>query len=313
MKVVSLLPSATDIVCRLGLEDKLVGRSHSCDFPPSVLDLPALTSTRVEPYLPSVEIHRSVENILKEAVTVYQLDEKKLQELAPDFIITQNLCDVCAVSYGQVENACKQAFGDQAQLISLQPGTLEDVWQTVKQVAEALDAVSAYESFRNDVEKRTKYIQEKVANLSKKRVLTIEWIDPVYIGGLWMADMVEICGGKPLFSKPGEKAVVLNAEQLQSIDPEVVVVKPCGFNLDQLIGEIDRLKQQVPWQNWTASREQQFYFVDGNRYFNRPGPFLMESLEILAYCTHPEAFPDFGTRYARDCIRLSAGLELPVN
>lgn len=167
MKVVSLLPSATDIVCRLGLEDKLVGRSHSCDFPPSVLDLPALTSTRVEPYLPSVEIHRSVENILKEAVTVYQLDEKKLQELAPDFIITQNLCDVCAVSYGQVENACKQAFGDQAQLISLQPGTLEDVWQTVKQVAEALDAVSAYESFRNDVEKRTKYIQEKVANLSK--------------------------------------------------------------------------------------------------------------------------------------------------
>lgn len=313
MKIVSLLPSATDIVCRLGLEDKLVGRSHSCDFPPSVVDLPALTSTRVKPHLPSAEIHQSVENILKEAVTVYQLDEKKLQELAPDFIITQDLCDVCAVSYDQVENACQQAFGDQAQLISLQPGSLEDVWQTVKQVAEALDVVSAYETFRNEVDARIKLIQERVAGLAKKQVLTIEWIDPVYIGGLWMADMVDLCGGTPLFSKSGEKALVLDLEQLQSIDPEVVVVKPCGFKLDQLVGEMDRLKQQVPWENWTASRDQRFYFVDGNRYFNRPGPFLLESLEILAYCMHPEAFPEFETTYASDCIRLTAGLELPVS
>lgn len=313
MKIVSLLPSATDIVCRLGLEEKLVGRSHSCDFPPSVKQLPALTSTRVNPHLPSSEIHQSVENILKEAVTVYQLDEEKLKELAPDFIITQNLCDVCAVSYGQVENACKQAFGEQVQLISLQPATLEGVWETVREVARALGAMPACETFLNEVAARTEAIQQKVSGLEKRRVLTIEWIDPVYAGGLWMADMVDVCGGTALFSKSGEKALTLTKEQLGSIDPEAVVVKPCGFKLDQLINEIGLLKEQVPWENWTAAKERRFFFVDGNRYFNRPGPFLLESLEILAWCTHPEAFTEFESRYSEDCIRLTPELKLPVS
>lgn len=313
MKIVSLLPSATDIVCRLGLEKHLVGRSHSCDAPPSILQLPALTRTRVSPHLASDEIHKSVENILREAVTVYELDEEKLKELAPDFIITQDLCDVCAVSHGQVVNACRDAFGDQVTLISLQPKTLNDVWDTVRQVAEALNVQPTYEAFMSDVESRTKTIRDRVASRPKKRVLTIEWIDPVYAGGLWMADMIDLCGGEALYSKSGEKAEVLSLDKLKAVDPEVVVVKPCGFGLEQTLSEMERLRRAVPWENWTAVREGRLFLVDGNRYFNRPGPFLLESLEILALCTHPEVFEDFNARYGKAVIPLTPEMQLPVN
>lgn len=313
MKIASLLPSATDIVCRLGLESQLVGRSHSCDAPPSVTRLPALTRTRVSPHLSSDAIHESVENILKEAVSVYDLDEKKLEELAPDFIITQDLCDVCAVSHGQVVNACRKAFGDQVTLISLQPKTLNDVWKTVNEVATALGALPAYEAFIRDVESRTHVIRDRVAGRPRRRVLTIEWIDPVYAGGLWMADMIGLCGGEALYSKSGEKAEVLSADQLRAVDPEVVVVKPCGFELEQTISEMERLRQAVPWENWTAVREGRLFLVDGNRYFNRPGPFLLESLEILALCTHPEVFGDFESRYAKSVIPLTPEMRLPVS
>ena len=313
MKIGTLLPSATEIACVLGLEKSLVGVSHECDFPASIQSLPKLTSSSIGSHKSSKDIHLSVEALLKDSLSVYDLDLELLRSLKPDYLITQDLCDVCAVSFKQVEDACNEVLGQDTKIISLRPQKLNDIWEDIRHVAQELGVIAAFESFKLDVDQRIDYIRSKLADnpISKKSVLTIEWFDPVMIGGLWVPEMIEIAGGIGLFAIEGEPARTVTRDELSQINPDAVIIKPCGFKLDQTLSELDVLKENVPLESWTANKEENIYAVDGNAYFNRPGPRILDSLEILSFCLHPEMFPEFNNKYGHAIVRLEAGLNTP--
>ena len=300
MKIVTLLPSATEIVARLGLEKNLVGVSHECDFPETVASLPKLTSSRINTDLSSGNIHQSVMEVMKSAVSVYDLDIELLKSLQPDFIITQDLCDVCAVSFDQVEKACQEVLNKNTRIISLKPKMLGDIWDDVQNVADQLSVSEKGREFKVEADARIKAVQTRRGNGTAPKVLTIEWIDPIYIGGMWLPEMIDIVGGEVCIAESGQLAPVVKKEDLAKIEPDVVVVKPCGYKLDQTLKELELLREQLPdWKN-----PPRIYLVDGNSYFNRPGPRILDSLEILAYCTHPDRFPEFGERYKAGIIEL---------
>ncbi len=306
MRIISLLPSATEIVCQLGLEDHLVGVSHECDYPASVNKLPRLTFSGVNHRARSGDIHQSVEEILKNSISVYDLDLQLLKSLDPDFILTQDLCDVCAVSFQQVEQACEQELGKKAQIISLKPGSLPDIWKDLEQVAKVLKATESYLCFKSEVDRKISYIQWSIPEGPefRKNILTVEWLDPIFVGGLWVPEMIEIVKGNFLLAKPGQKAWQVTREALKDIEPDVVIFKPCGFKLEQTLKEMDLIKNIFPWNKWPALKNSGVYLVDGNAFFNRPGPRILDSLEILAYCTHPGLFPEFRERYKSAVIKI---------
>jgi iron complex transport system substrate-binding protein len=301
MRLVSLLPSATEILVKLGLEKNLVGVSHECDYPETVRALPRLTSTRANPKIDSAGIHKSVLEVMKNAVSVYDLDVELLKSLKPDFIVTQDLCDVCAVSFSQVESACRELLD--CQILSLKPKRLGDIWDDVLNTAETLGVQQKGHAFQEEVDNKIQVVQDRLAdwNQSRPKVLTIEWIDPIYVGGMWLPEMIHIAGGQVCIAESGQPAPIVSGEDLKKIEPAVVIVKPCGFKLDQTLKEIDLLKKQIPdWNN-----PPRIYLVDGNSYFNRPGPRILDSLEILAHCTHPNLFPEFGEQYKEGIIRMA--------
>ena len=306
MKVVSLLPSATEIISRLGLEKNLVGVSHECDFPASVVSLPNLTSSSINTELSSSNIHKSVMEVMKNAVSVYDLDLELLTSLKPDFIITQDLCDVCAVSFEQVEQACQEVLDKNTRIISLKPKMLGDIWDDVQNVADQLSVNEKGREFHEEKESRIKAIQTRRRDATAPKVLTIEWIDPIYIGGMWLPEMITIVGGQVCIAESGQPAPVVNREDLEKIEPDVVVIKPCGYKLEQTLKELELLKKQLP--DWEKSPR--IYLVDGNSYFNRPGPRILDSLEILAYCTYPDLYLDFGECYKKGLIELGSDLQL---
>ena len=298
MRLVSLLPSATEILVKIGLEKNLVGVSHECDYPETVQSLPRLTSTRANPSLDSAGIHNSVLEVMKNAVSVYDLDVELLKSLKPDFIVTQDLCDGCAVSFSQVEEACRELLD--CKIISLRPKKLGDVWSDVLRTAETLDVKQKGCQFQEEVDERVQAVRDRLVDWGNERpkILTIEWIDPIYVGGMWLPEMIHIAGGQVCIAESGQPAPIVSREDLAKIDPDVVVVKPCGYKLDQVLKEVDLLKKQIP----TWSNPPRVYLVDGNAYFNRPGPRILDSLEILAHCTHPDLFPEFGEQYAEGLI-----------
>ena len=306
MKVVSLLPSATEIISRLGLEKNLVGVSHECDFPASVVSLPNLTSSSINTELSSSNIHKSVMEVMQRAVSVYDLDLELLTSLKPDFIITQDLCDVCAVSFEQVEQACQEVLDKNTRIISLKPKMLGDIWDDVQNVADQLSVTEKGREFHEEMESRIKALQTRRRDGTSPKVLTIEWIDPIYIGGMWLPEMIAIVGGQVCIAESGQPAPVVNREDLEKIEPDVVVIKPCGYKLEQTLKELELLKKQLP--DWEKSPR--IYLVDGNSYFNRPGPRILDSLEILAYCTYPDLYLDFGECYKKGLIELGSDLQL---
>ena len=269
MKLVTLLPSATEIIAKLGLEKNLVGVSHECDFPQTVQSLPKLTSSSVNTNLSSAKIHESVLEVVKSAISVYDLDIELLKSLQPDFIITQDLCDVCAVSFDQVEQACQEVLDTDARIISLKPKLLDDIWDYIQNVADQLSVPDQGHKFREEVKERINSVKLRLENKNRPKILTIEWIDPIYIGGMWLPEMIDIVGGEVCFAEIGKKAPVVSREDLGKIEPDVVVVKPCGYKLDQTLKEIDLLKKQMPvWD-----KPPKIYLVDGNSYFNPPDKF----------------------------------------
>jgi iron complex transport system substrate-binding protein len=309
MKLVSLLPSATEILVKLGLEKNIVGVSHECDFPETVQSLPRLTSSRANSKLDSRGIHKSVLEVMKNAVSVYDLDVELLKSLKPDFIVTQDLCDVCAVSFSQAEEACQELLG--CKIISLRPKMLGDIWNDVLSTAELLGVKQKGYEFQEEVDARIQAVQDRIANdePSKPKVLTIEWIDPIYVGGMWLPEMIRISGGQVCIAESGQPAPIVNREDLEKLEPEVVIVKPCGYKLEQTLKEMESLKTQIPWQDWETRCGTRFYLVDSNSYFNRPGPRILDSLEILAHCTHPNLFPEFGEQYKAGMIKLLPGFQ----
>jgi iron complex transport system substrate-binding protein len=307
-RVVSLLPSATEHVAALGHASSLVGISHECDFPEGLQHLPILTSSKVLTKGSSLDIDRDVRRVLKDALAVYDLDADKLEALKPEVIVTQDLCDVCAVSLKDVEAAAAHLLGDHVRIVNLHPLCLEDIWTDLAHVADALGAQETLLSVMAERQGRIDGIQARAEQAgSRPHTLTIEWLDPVMIGGLWMPELIELGGGQPMLTKRKEFAPTLTDDELRALDPapEVVLVKPCGFDLARTRQEAAAFMQRLDTFDWPAVRNDRVYVADGNAYFNRPGPRIVESLEILAACMHPEVFAAEATRLADGFCKLS--------
>lgn len=290
LKIVSLLPSATEIVASLGLTNALVGRSHECDFPAGVEQLPVCTQPKMNPEGSSREIHDRVTDLLESALSVYQIQTDVLEQLNPTHIITQAQCDVCACTLQDVEDAVHKSLKIQPQIISLQPNLLAEVWEDIERVAQALNVESQpiIEALKSRV---------KVVSSGQKRdfptVACIEWTEPLMAAGNWIPELVSLAGGKPVFGVAGKHSPWLKWEDLAAADPEVIIFMPCGFNLERTRQDAEILIKNPEWQNLKAVKTGKVYITDGNAYFNRPGPRLVDSLEILAEILHPEVF-NFG-------------------
>jgi iron complex transport system substrate-binding protein len=288
-RVVSLIASATEIVCALGRRDWLVGRSHECDFPTDVAALPALTAPKFKVEGSSAEIDARVQAIVREGLSVYRVDGEALKELSPDVIVTQDHCEVCAVSLSDVEAATCTWTGKPVDIVSLKPDSTADVYADIRRVARGLDAVEAGEGLVADMQRRIDAVCTRVAGQPRPRVAFIEWVEPLMAGGNWMPELIEAAGGDNLFGAAGKHSDWMQWEELAAADPEVIIVGPCGYDLKRSLEELPILQARPGWANISAVRSGHVYFVDGNAYCNRPGPRLAETTEMLAEMLHPHA------------------------
>jgi len=291
-RIVSLLPSATEIVCALGFTDQLVGRSHECDYPPAVTGLPILTSPKFSVEGTSAEVDERVKQILADALAVYRVDADELRRLEPDVIVTQSQCDVCAVSMRDVEDAVSRWVGGPAPaIVSLAPYCLRDILTDIERVAIALGKPDRAMEVVGRLSEKMSLIEQCASNASMRpTVACIEWIDPLMAAGNWMPELVAMAGGANLFGEAGLHSPWMKFEQIAAKDPDVMLVAPCGFNLERTAGEMPALIKEPGWSELKAVRSGRVYLADGNQYFNRPGPRILESLEILAEILHPELF-----------------------
>lgn len=290
-RVVSLIPSATEIVCLLGLEAQLVGRSHECDYPPSVQRLPMCTAPAVDVSGSSAEIDRQVKNALRDALAIYRVHDDVLRQVQPGVIVTQAQCDVCAVSLKDVEQAVCQWLDSRPQIVSLEPRTLADVWNDILRVAQVLDVPERGAATVEQLQRRVAAIAERAQRLSSRpTVACIEWLDPLMAGGNWLPELVNLAGGENLFGEAGAHSPWMTWESLRAADPAVIVLLPCGFDIARTREELPALTGLPGWPELRAVRNGRVYLTDGNQFFNRPGPRLVESLEILAEIIHPQSF-----------------------
>ena len=290
-RIISLISSATEIVYALGFGEHLVGRSHECDYPASVQALPVCTEAKFDPDGTSYQIDQRVKAILQEAVSVYRIDADLLDRLAPDLILTQSQCEVCAVSFKDVAAAASQLIASQPRLVSLEPNALADVWGDIQRVAAALEVAEKGAEVVAHLKGRMETVVQQVQGLAERpRVACIEWIEPLMAAGNWVPELVEMAGGKNLFGVAGAHSPWMQWEQLQEQDPDVIVVLPCGYDIEKSRREMGGLTAQTGWSDLRAVRAGRVYLTDGNQYFNRPGPRLVESLEILAEVLHPRTF-----------------------
>lgn len=296
-RVVSLLASGTEIVAALGCGGSLVGRSHECDFPPDlVAALPVCTEPKILVEGESREIDRQVREIVEQALSVYRVDGALLQALAPDIIVTQTQCEVCAVTPRDVAEAVCDWIAGAPEIVALEPHALADVWRDVERVGAALGVPERAGALVASFEARLAAIRDRLpAAESRPRIACIEWIEPLMATGNWMPELIEIAGGDNLFGEAGRHSPWLELEELARADPEVILVLPCGFDIPRTRHELPALSERPEWRRLTAVRRGRVYLCDGNRYFNRSGPRLVESAEILAEILHPGRF-DFGHR-----------------
>jgi iron complex transport system substrate-binding protein len=293
-RIVSLLPSTTEIVCALGLGTRLVGRSHECDFPPFVKELPACTQAKLDPAAPGAEIDRRVKRLVAEGLSIYRVDPERLRALRPDVILTQEQCEVCAATPRDLEDALADWIGARPRVVSLTPTTLGDVFRDVVDVAAALGVAGRGRALVGELTGRVSAIGEKTGDLSPRpRVACLEWIDPLMAAGHWMPELVRLAGGTSLFGESGQQSPWIDFEELRAADPDVIVALPCGFDLPRTREELRGLEASAAFAALRAAREGRVALADGNAYFNRPGPRLVDSLEILAEILHPDRF-DFG-------------------
>jgi iron complex transport system substrate-binding protein len=291
-RIVSLIASATEIICALGREDQLVGRSHECDFPESVKRLPVCTSTKFPTDGTSYQIDQRVKALVQEALSVYRVDGELLRELEPEVIVTQSHCEVCAVSLRDVERAVCAWVQMCPRIVSLAPQGLADVWDSIEQVAEVLGVMDEGQALIRQLTDRVENLTRQAQALGDRpTVACVEWLDPLMASGNWMPELVERAGGINLFGEEGKHAPWLTWEDLCARDPEVILLLPCGFDITRTYSELPVLTAQPGWSELRAVQHGRVVLLDGNAYFNRPGPRLVDSLEILCEVLHPQAFP----------------------
>jgi iron complex transport system substrate-binding protein len=272
--VVALLPAATEIVCALGLRARLVGRSHCCDYPADVAALPSLTRARVDSTRPGRELDAEVRRVRAEALPLYDLDEGRLAALAPTVVVTQEACEVCAVSFAQVAATLRRASLP-ARVVSLLPARLDDVIEDVRRVADACDVAAHGEALAGSLRARLSAVAGR-AGRARPRIVVVEWLDPPMLAGHWVPEAVEAAGGRALGPAPGEASPYVSWDEVRALRPDVVVVAPCGFDLARVGTEA------APHRDLLLSLAPRVLLVDGNAYWNRPGPRLVDAVEMLA-------------------------------
>ncbi len=293
-QIVTLLASATEIVCALGYEDALVARSHECDYPASVAKLPAATSSKIDTSQASGDVDNQVKSIVEQGLSVYKVDGDLLRELRPDVIVTQTQCEVCAASPKDIEDAVESWTGTVPNVVSLEPNTLANVWTDIQNVAVALGASERGEKLTGDLQARMAAIKTKSGEAgSRPSIACIEWIEPLMAGDNWIPELVSMAGGEDVFGAAGEQSPWVSWEALCGKDPDVILILPCGYDIAKSRSEMAPLTSRPDWPDLAAVQGGRVFIADGNQYFNRPGPRLAESLEILAELLHPNLF-DFG-------------------
>ncbi len=294
IRIVSLIPSATEIIAKLGLFDAIVGRSHECDYPPEIVNLPVCTQARSNGHANGTSIHNEVKDVLQSALSIHKIKVDVLEKLHPTHIITQDQCEVTSVSLPEVEQAVAQLTHSSPQLISLQPNTLEDVWSDIERVSHTFGVDSV--EILDNLEARIKICQRKLQGLPSAempRVACIEWTDPLIAAANWVPELINLAGGRPLFCLMGKSAVNVKWETLIASNPDVIIFMPCGFDLQRTQQQAELLTQRPEWKKLHAVQSGRVFITDGHAYFNRPGPRLVDSVEILAEILHPDIF-DYG-------------------
>jgi iron complex transport system substrate-binding protein len=290
VRICSFLPSATEIVCELGLLDSLVGVSEECRWPPDVVGKPVVTAARIDPSsLSSLEIDEAVRSSLRDGRSLYTVDAELIDALRPDLIVTQDLCAVCAVSSGELASACPVG----AEVVSLDPRTFGDVADTVRLLARKLGVVERGEEIAAQMLDTVEQVVSAVRGLPRSRVFFAEWLDPPFCAGHWLPEMIELAGGMDVLGKPGEPSHATTWETVFALEPELVVVGPCGFGAEDAAARAEG----VDWPCRTVA-------VDGDGYYSRPAPRLADGVRQLAHLLHPGVVPDPGL----PAIPLAAGV-----
>lgn len=287
-RIVSLLSSATETACELGLCESIVGISHECDFPSAILDRPRVSSTKVNHGAPSAEIDREVRALVRGALSVYDVDEELLRTLAPDVILTQDHCKVCAVSLDDVEAACRTLTGKHTEVVSTMPETLAAIREDFRRIARAAKVEARGEALIERFDAALRAVEERVFGAKRPRVALLEWIDPPMIAGGWMPELARIAGGEPVIVEGPARFETVDFERIEAADPDVVVVLPCGFDIPRTLHELSVAQGAPRLAALRATREGRCFAADGNALFNRPGPRIAESAEVLAAALHPD-------------------------
>ena len=281
-RIVTLLPSATEIVCELGLRDRLVGVTHECDYPPSVELLPKVTQSLIPRDANSFEIDQLVRERLKTKSALYSLNLSILEQLDPDLIVTQSLCDVCAVAEDEVREASCHLIGN-PQVINLEPSSLEDVFECMRHVGEACGVQPHAQEIIDNLRRRVEQVTERSRQIAHRpRVVVLEWIDPPFCAGHWSPELVRLAGGIEAIGIEGTRSRTVRWDDIVAADPEVLLIACCGFDVPRTLQDIPILREYPSFNDLGCTAGNRVYVVDGNAYFSRPGPRLVESLELLA-------------------------------
>ena len=306
LRIISLLPSATEIICALGLEKNLVGITHECDFPESIMSLPALTASRIShETMTSREIDHAVRSNLDGHGSIYDLNEQLLKDLKPDLIVTQELCEVCAVSYKTVEKAAKTYVAD-GSVVSLEPNTIEDIFENIKTVGKLCDVTEKAEKVVSDLRKRLGALVEKTENLKNRpRVFMLEWLEPPFAPGHWVPEQVEYAGGIALMGEAGKKSVTTTYQKIADAQPDVLVLIPCGYYAADILRQLPNTVFPEYFAEIPAIKNNQVWALDATSYFSRPAPRVVDGAEILAKIVHPEIF---GAPSENQAVRVSKNL-----
>ncbi|HYX29641.1 MAG TPA: cobalamin-binding protein [Pyrinomonadaceae bacterium] len=303
MRIVSLLPSSTEIVCALGLENQLVGITHECDYPASVGDKPRLTASRIShETMTSAEIDHAVRSQLDGHGSIYNLDDVKLRELKPDLILTQELCEVCAVSYKTVQRAAR-AFDADVKVVSLEPNSIEDIFANIRLVGELTERDREANELLDRLTNRLETIRRQTKSIAKcPRTLMLEWLEPPFAPGHWVPEQVQIAGGDHAFGKAGQRSVTTTAEEIRAYAPEVIVLIPCGYYKEEILRQLPSANLPEGWNDLPAVKADQVWATDATSYFSRPGPRVIDGVAILAKILHPNIF---GSPTSDEAIRVS--------
>ena len=290
-RIASLTPNATEIIAALGALSQLVVRSHACDYPPSVCSLPVCTKVNIDTTVPSSDIDQSIKDLLSGAFSIYEIDVPLLKTAAPDIILTQSQCDICAVSEAELSGVLGDWFHHGVDIVSLKSNQLTDIWQDITNIAEVVDANDRGRELISKIRVNMTTIDKKCAALqSRPRVACIEWIAPLMAAGNWVPELVSMAGGINLFGEIGTHSPWMDWEELKNSDPDVIIVMPCGFDLKRCRAELFTLANSPGWEELSCVKTGDVYLVDGNQYFNRSGPRISQSLEIIAEILHPHEF-----------------------